>query len=29
VSILDPCGHLPMLEHPREFNGLLLQFFPA
>jgi 4,5:9,10-diseco-3-hydroxy-5,9,17-trioxoandrosta-1(10),2-diene-4-oate hydrolase len=29
LSILDPCGHLPMLERPREFNGLLLQFFAA
>lgn len=24
--IFDHCGHLPMLEHPEEFNSLLVQF---
>lgn len=26
VSVLDNCGHLPMLEHSQAFNELLLEF---
>lgn len=26
LHILDPCGHLPQLERPDEFNKLLLEF---
>jgi len=26
VKLIDHCGHLPMFEHPQEFNALLLDF---
>jgi pimeloyl-ACP methyl ester carboxylesterase len=26
LHVFDPCGHLPQLEHPEEFNKLLLDF---
>ena len=29
LEIFDHCGHMPMLEHPEEFNKLVLDFLAA
>lgn len=26
LHVFDPCGHLPPIEYPEEFNNLLLEF---
>lgn len=29
AHLLDPCGHFPQLEHPRQFNTILSRFLDA